>query len=72
MKSLQKYFVFGVFMTAGLIFAGCGETATDSGTGSSESTTPASDTESTEKAGNASTMISEDFQLVSLNVPNMT
>ena len=73
MKSIQKYFVFGLFMTAGLIFAGCGETASDSGTSTTESVTPddSGDSESTDEPDNASTTTG-DFQLVSLNVPNMT
>jgi hypothetical protein len=74
MKSIQKYFVFGLFMTAGLIFAGCGDTASDSGTSTTESAAPAGDSDegATETPDNASATETGDFQLVSLNVPNMT
>ena len=70
MKTVQKFFVFSTLMVAALIFAGCGEAEkkpADSGTSSTET----SDDGSGDK-GNASTATSGDFQLVSLNVPNMT
>lgn len=77
MKTVQKYFVFGMLMTAGLIFAGCGDT-TGSGDGGSSTTTetPADGSGSSDGSDsapdNASTEISGDMQLVSLSVPNMT
>lgn len=76
MKTVQKYFTFGVLMTAGLIFAGCGDTTT-SGDGGSATEAPAdgsgsSDDGSGSTPDNASTGNSGELQLVSLSVPNMT
>ena len=77
MKTVQKYWVLSLFMVAGLIFAGCGDTGSsdngDSGA-KTEDTGGSGDKEegSGEKApDNASTSAGE-FQLVSLNVPHMT
>jgi len=72
MKTVQKYFVFGLLMTAGLIFAGCGDTS--GGGTSTDSTDSSSSTEETTEgsADNASTTEASDIQLVSLTVPNMT
>ena len=90
MKTVQKFFVFGLFATAGLIFAGCGETDSTSGGGDGGSATATEETSnegsggsdakeeaategSAEKTDGASTAApSGEFQLVSLNVPNMT
>lgn len=76
MKTVQKYFVFGMLMTAGLIFAGCGDTTTGGGDGSTSTEAPAEGTESSDGSGsapdNASTGASGELQLVSLSVPNMT
>ena len=80
--------MFGLFATAGLIFAGCGDTGTTDDGGGSAATTEASNSEaaggsdakeeaategSAEKTDGASADApSSEFQLVSLNVPNMT
>ena len=81
MKTVQKFFVFGMLMTAALIFAGCGESDT-AGSGGGGDTTPAESSEGSGDNGasegsdnveNASTNSgSDEFQLVSLNVPKMT
>ena len=75
MKTLQKYFVFGTLMAAGLIFAGCGQNATDDGgtTDTTESTDDSGDAgEGSGSADNASTSAAEgEFQMVSLSVPKM-
>jgi len=75
MKTVQKYFVFGMLMTAGLIFAGCGDTTTGDGGGTTEAPAEGSDS-SADGSGtapdNASTGGSGELQLVSLSVPNMT
>lgn len=71
MKALHKFFAFATLIVAAIIFAGCSET--DSGSGSS--TKPAeSGSESGEADAdeNASIQPKEGFQLVSLEVPNMS
>ena len=88
MKTVQKFFVFGLFATAGLIFAGCGDTGTTGdGGGESTATTEATSDDSggsaakedaegegsADKTDGASAVApSGELQLVSLNVPNMT
>lgn len=78
MKTVQKYWVLSLFMMAGLIFAGCGDTATDGGgstdtTETSEGSGDAKEDANEGSAENASTETgNSDFQLVSLNVPHMT
>ena len=81
---VQGYWVLSLFIAAALTFAGCGDTASDSGNGG---TTPAAASDGGDDAGgdteegsdakegsdNASTEApSGEFQMVSLNVPNMT
>ena len=77
MKIVQKYFVFGLFMTAGLIFAGCGDTGAGGGGGGAATEEAPADAGSGSEDGstseNASINVdSSELQLVSLNVPNMT
>lgn len=71
MKLGQKFLAVGLLAFAGLIFAGCGEKEK-----MNEPAKPAETSDpgngSTDKPENASTATSSDFQMVSLNVPNMT
>lgn len=76
MKTVQKFFVFGMLMTAGLIFAGCGDTGAGGGTTTTPAETEGGGSGSTEEASEGSDAASLDaasneFQKVSLKVPNM-
>ena len=79
MKTVQKFFVCGL-LTAGLIFVGCGDSGTATGGDSGGDATPAAESagsdSSSESAGGSDTSSTAtgdgEFQMVSLDVPNMT
>ncbi|MEM9409739.1 MAG: hypothetical protein AAGA30_01415 [Planctomycetota bacterium] len=76
MKVLN-YSVLSLLLALGLMFVGCGETASTDGGGTDTEETSSEGSGSTEEAAEGSDTssangISEEFQMVSLNVPNMT
>lgn len=72
MRKFLNLFAFGTLAVAAVLLAGCGSTDTgDTGAGSSTTTTDVDD-DAGDSDTSSTTGTSGEYQLVSLNVPNMT
>ena len=75
MRKLQNLFAFGALCVAAMLFAGCGTADSGGGGGTDAGSSTTTETEGGAAGGSgttSTTVTSGDFQLVSLNVPNMT
>ena len=76
MRKLQNLFAFGALCAAAILFAGCGTAETGGGGSTGGDSGGSTETEGSDSAGgsdtSSTTVTTGDYQLVSLNVPNMT